>query len=52
MSGKGVLCYANGYVYNGNMRNDKRNGFGVIVNIDDSKYEGEWLDDMKHGSGI
>jgi hypothetical protein len=52
MNGKGKLCYANGEIYNGNMRNNKRNGFGVIVNIDGSGYEGEWLNNKGHGRGI
>jgi len=28
---------------------DKRYGFGIIKYIDDSVFEGEWLNDYKHG---
>lgn len=30
----------------------KRNGEGVLYYATGSRYEGEWLDDMKHGDGI
>jgi len=43
-------------VYEGQMKDGKRNGKGRIYNMSDpfgdDVYEGEWKDDLKHGKGI
>ena len=28
------------------------NGYGVYIQYNGSRYEGEWLDDKQHGEGI
>lgn len=31
--------------------NDKANGYGTYYNVNGSKYEGMWLDDLQDGDG-
>ena len=51
MSGDGVMQYANGSVYNGHWKEDKRSGNGTIIHPTGSKYVGNWSDDLLHGDG-
>lgn len=44
--------YKNGNIYEGNLVNDKRVGFGKIIYSGyKSKYEGSWRNNMVHGKG-
>lgn len=38
-------------VYSGAIRGGKRNGFGTVNYANGDLYEGEWLDDCRHGTG-
>ena len=44
-SGKGKLIRANGDIYEGEWKEDKRHGYGVLLKSDGGKYEGNWKDD-------
>ncbi len=43
--------YVNSYKIEGGVLNGKRSGYGVYTTAKGNKYEGEWLDDLKHGKG-
>ena len=38
-------------MYEGQWRDDKANGNGVIVDANNAMYTGEWVDDTQHGYG-
>ena len=38
-------------MYTGSFIDDKRQGKGMYVKADSSKYEGDWSNDMMHGQG-
>jgi hypothetical protein len=38
-------------VYEGYIRDNKRDGEGSYVWSDGSRYQGQWMDDLKHGTG-
>ncbi len=44
--------YPDGSWYEGEWKNDKRDGYGVWIRPDGTKYAGEWVDDLPHGSGM
>lgn len=43
---KGFVCYE------GELKNDKRCGYGIEYHTDGSRYEGEWKDNKRNGYGI
>jgi len=47
----GVIAYANGGYYKGEMRDGKRNGEGVYLYPDFGIYTGQWKDGNKDGRG-
>ena len=53
-SGKGIHVWKNKSVYNGDWKNDLRDGFGTLsiknANTDDvlKRYSGEWMTNKKH----
>jgi len=49
-NGPGTMFWNNGDIYNGNWRNDKRNGCGKFESSE-FVYEGDWKDDQMHGEG-
>jgi len=50
-NGKGVYIYANGYRYEGNFVNGKREGPGILASPDGESYDGLWANDVFHGQG-
>lgn len=49
--GYGKCYYKNGDIYEGNLENYKKEGFGIyICNKSKNKYEGNWKDDLKDGN--
>ena len=48
-NGKGVFYYEDGNKYEGNFKNDKASGYGILTDNNGTVYEGEWLEDMQHG---
>ena len=50
-AGQGRCTYANGDVYEGQWREDKRSGRGWVQFKDSSFYEGEFVADMMEGQG-
>ena len=44
--------HINGNKYEGEFKNDKREGKGIMLYNDGDKYEGEFKDDKKDGKGI
>ena len=50
-SAEGVIAYANGGYYKGEMRDGKRNGEGVYLYPDYGIYSGQWKDGKKDGRG-
>ena len=49
--GYGVMRFENGYVYEGNWKEGKRNGIGKATFTDGMIYEGDYLDGQRHGIG-
>lgn len=47
----GRWVYADGSVYEGEVRNNKRHGKGVLTFINHAVYEGEWFDGQMQGYG-
>ena len=45
------LKFDNGTIYEGEVLNGKREGYGVCKWEDGSKYEGNWKDDKANGMG-
>lgn len=37
--------------YVGDWRDNKKDGYGIIISNNKDKYEGYWKDDLKHGKG-
>lgn len=53
--GKGITTWPNDTKttrYDGNYKNDQKDGFGTFSWYDGSRYEGEWRSDERHGFGI
>lgn len=48
---KPVFPFISGSQYKGQWNNDQKEGFGVQVNPDNTKYEGEWANGMYNGRG-
>jgi hypothetical protein len=52
MRGQGRIVHADGDVYDGQWAKGKKNGTGTYWNgKDQSKYTGEWKDDLQEGQG-
>ena len=51
MHGKGKLSWADGKTYEGDYRDDKKEGFGTFIWADGRKYVGGWRDGKQHGNG-
>ena len=48
-----VKNYDNGAKYEGQLKDDKAHGKGILYSADGEKlYDGEWKDDKMHGKGI
>jgi hypothetical protein len=51
--GKGRMVEQDGYKYEGDWKNDKRDGDGKMIDPDGALvYEGEFKDDLFHGAGV
>ena len=48
----GTLTYPNGSKYAGQIKNDRRHGYGTYTYPDGSKYVGQWKDSKYNGKGI
>lgn len=48
---QGKIEYANGDVYEGELRDGQPHGWGVLRSPD-AKHEGEWKNGKKHGKGV
>mmetsp|Transcript_28634 Transcript_28634/g.21373 ORF Transcript_28634/g.21373 Transcript_28634/m.21373 type:complete len:105 (+) Transcript_28634:23-337(+) len=46
------MQYPNGDVYEGEWKEDFREGFGIFKYAKGDQYEGEWLKDRMHGKGV
>ena len=46
-----IINYDDGTQYIGNIKDNKRNGVGLLKKDDILIYEGEWLNDKMHGKG-
>ena len=46
------MTYADGRVYDGEWKDDKRNGHGIYTFANGDVYDGEWKNDTKNGHGI
>ena len=44
MDGKGKITWKDGRMYEGEYKDDKKNGYGVYKWADGRIYEGNWLD--------
>jgi hypothetical protein len=52
MCGKGKYQKPDLTVYEGEWKNRKKNGYGVITYSDGFTYKGFWKDNNKHGKGV
>ena len=48
---KGILTWPNGDIYEGEYKDDNRNGFGIYKYSNGNRYEGEFKNDKQHGKG-
>ena len=46
-----MYTWANGNTYEGDYKDDRRNGRGVFTFANGDKYEGDFRDDKRHGVG-
>ena len=44
MHGKGVYTWKDGRKYEGEYKNDKKDGHGIYIWADGRKYDGQWFD--------
>jgi hypothetical protein len=51
MHGRGKLVWADGKMYEGEYRDDKKEGQGTFTWADGRKYIGGWKDGKQHGIG-
>ena len=51
MEGKGIFLWPDGRKYEGEFKNDKKNGYGEFTSSDGKKYKGEWKDGKQNGEG-
>ena len=51
MHGKGEFSWADGKIYIGDYKDDKKEGFGIFRWPDGRQYEGQWKDGKQNGSG-
>ena len=52
MNGRGIYRWANGDVYDGEWKDDKKHGKGIRRWADGDVYDGEYKDGKRHGKGI
>jgi hypothetical protein len=45
------MDYANGDKYDGNWKDNKKSGQGVMNFVNGNKYDGQWKDDKMNGHG-
>jgi hypothetical protein len=50
--GSGIMIYANGDMYTGELVKANRQGQGICTYPDGTKYEGEWKNDEPNGKGV
>jgi len=41
----------NGDIYEGEWKDDQKNGYGIYIHANGDVYEGEWRDGKRHGYG-
>jgi hypothetical protein len=46
-----TVHYVDGEKYEGEIKNNKRSGYGINYYPNGNKYEGWWENDLKHGTG-
>jgi len=51
MEGKGTFTWADGRIYVGDYKNDKKHGTGIFKWPDGRQYDGEWKNGKQHGNG-
>ena len=51
MHGKGQLTFNDGKVYEGEFKNNNREGYGKFIFNGGRSYEGMWADGKQHGEG-
>ena len=51
MEGKGIFKWPDGRVYEGEYKNDKKDGYGEFEWADGRKYKGYWKNGKQHGEG-
>ena len=49
--GHGIIYFADGSIFEGEMKKNKANGFGRHIRHDGEVYIGMWYNDMVHGKG-
>ena len=47
-----IYHYDNGDIYEGEFKNDLKEGYGIFYNSNGDRYEGEWKNDLREGYGI
>ena len=52
MHNRGVYFWKDGRKYEGEYKNDKKEGFGKYYWTDGRRYEGQWRNGKQHGKGM
>ena len=50
--GKGIIVFTSGHRYDGELRDNQRNGCGTFTFENGQRYDGEFRNDTYHGQGI
>ena len=51
MDGKGIFTWPDGRKYEGDYKDDKKEGYGIFEWNDGKKYRGYWLNGKQNGEG-
>ena len=51
MDGKGIFTWPDGRKYEGDYKDDKKEGYGIFEWTDGKKYRGYWLNGKQNGEG-
>ena len=51
MEGRGMYIYADSSRYEGEFKDNQKNGYGIYTSTTGDKFKGEWVNDLREGKG-